>query len=191
MKATHSLFMNIYLSCKFTHLEWDPFHKRLQNLFKLQYIRLLLCKSFRNFLSCLLDTLALHNGLKLPMGFWCKRLSSSATSHISLKWQLLATCWSLLKIEALTGPRPMTPSPHSQFPWLWKQHSTNSIWPPRQPCYKMDPNWSPMAYPTCEKRWPPQTQSLVMVLEKVIWLLRKLFGLNQVNSKGISSVLYI
>ena len=56
---------------------------------------------------------------QLPMSFWCKTWPSSVPCYAPLKQQILSTYRTLLEVEALPSPKPVTP--HTQLivmPWV-------------------------------------------------------------------------
>lgn len=58
-----------------------------------------------------------HISHKLPMGFWCKKLPSSAPYCMLWQWQFLATYWGFLETEFPQALSPCPPYPVAHHRW--------------------------------------------------------------------------
>lgn len=79
-------------------------------------------------------------------GFWYQKLLFSALHYTKLEQQLLATYWIVLVLEAFTDPE--TDSIANYPSCLRNQLPTSSAQLLKPPCYRIERNVDPLAYPT-------------------------------------------
>ena len=72
--------------------------------------------------------------------------------------------WALLEIESLPNPKLPYPAAHYSL-----SHGSNiptsSVRLSRPPFYRVEPNLSPLAHPTCRWVWPPVISPLPDAME--------------------------
>lgn len=111
---------------------------------------------------------------KLLVGLWCKKQPSSTPWYKTWEQQLLAAYWTVLDLEVLMGPRPVTLSSQLPIrPWLmvaaplqvYQTHQDKAS------LLQMEANLVHQVYPTCRGGLGlPRCHSLpdATVLEEVI-----------------------